>query len=524
MRPEVPVQTISELVQARAQDSRDRVLISLRGKNATYGQVHGSVQELAGALRQAGVKPGDRVGLMLGQSVEHLELFLAIAWTGAIMVPFSIHLKSAGIELQLTSARPSLMVASRAHADQIRAACLAVADRPALVWFEDGVDPAGETHLNALLRSSRAVAEPVIRGLEDTVSIMYTSGTTGAPKGAVLSERNWVVGAKTTGILTGARRDDVFHFWEPFYHGSAWIVFTLALQQGLRLHMVERFSASRLWEQMVEAGATKLHYLGGLVNIILAQPESPNDRRHKVSVAWGGACPAGSWRAFEERFGVHVREGYGLTEAGMFSHLNLDGVVGSMGKPIDEYESWIEDEKGRRAAPGVVGELVVRPIGPSVGMTEYWGEPEKTKEVLRNGCIYTGDYAMMDEQGYFFFKGRKKDALRRRGENISAWEVERVINAGPGVEESAVIGVDSDMGEQEVMAIVKMREGEQGDALGLLKFCADQLAYYQVPRYWQFVDDFPRGPTQRIVKREIEVDLSQAWDAEKEGVKPTRNA
>jgi len=142
--------------------------------------------------------------------------------------------------------------------------------------------------------------------------------------------------------------------------------------------------------------------------------------------------------------------------------------------------------------------------------------------VLRDGCVYTGDLAMVDRDGDYYFKGRKKDALRRRGENISAWEVERVINAAPGVEECAVIGVDSAMGEQEVMAFVKMCEGEPGDALALMKFCAERLAYYQVPRYWQFVEDFPRGPTQRIVKREIKADLGEAWDAEKAGVKPAR--
>lgn len=516
------MQTLAELVQARALDSADRVFASCNGRDTTYGRLHCAVQELAGALVEAGVKRGDRVGLMLGQAVEHMELCMAIAWIGAVMVPFSIHLKSAGIELQLSSATPSLMVASRTYADSIRAACSAVAQPPAVMWFEDGVDVPGEFHLDALLRSSSAVADPLVRRPEDAITIMYTSGTTGAPKGAVGSERSWWTGAKSTGIITNAQRDDVFHFWEPLYHGSAWMVMALAMQKGLKLHMVERFSASRLWEQVAEAGATKLHYLGGLVNMILSQPPVPSERDNKVSIAWGGACPTDSWREFEDRFGVTIREGYGLTEGGMFTHINLDGRVGAIGKPIEEYESWIADDGGDHLPAGEVGELVLRPLVPGVSMTEYWGEPEKTKEVLRDGCVYTGDLAMVDVDGYYYFKGRRKDALRRRGENISAWEVERVINAAPGVEESAVIGVDSEVGEQEVMAIVKMRERERGDALALMKFSADRLAYYQVPRYWQFVADFPRGPTQRIVKREIKVDLAQAWDAEKAGVKPTR--
>ncbi|MBE7416805.1 MAG: AMP-binding protein [Ideonella sp.] len=516
------MQLLSELLEARARDSGERVFCSFRGVETTYAQAHGRVQELAGALVQAGVQPGDRIGLMLPQSVEHLELCLAIAWVGAVFVPFSIHLKSAGLELQLSSAKPRLMIASRDYADAIRVACGSVTPAPMVVWFEDGVDGAGELHLDGVLRASRPVASSVIRRPEDAITIMYTSGTTGAPKGAVGSELSWWVGAKTTGIISDARRDDVFHFWEPLYHGSAWIVMALALQKGLKLHMVERFSASRLWDQVAESGATKLHYLGGLVNILLAQPRGDGERNNKVSIAWGAACPTDGWRQFEERFGLQVREGYGLTEGGMFTHLNLDGVIGSMGKPIEEYQSWIADEQGQRAGPGEVGELVLKPRLPAMAMTEYWGEPEKTKVVLRDGCVYTGDLAMVDDKGYYYFKGRKKDALRRRGENISAWEVERVINAAPGVEESAVIGVDSELGEQEVMAIVKMREGGSGDALSLLRFSAERLAYYQVPRYWQFVADFPRGPTQRIVKREIRPNVAQAWDAEKAGVKPAR--
>jgi carnitine-CoA ligase len=519
------MQTISELVQARANDSADRIFCAYGAQKVSYSRLQDRVREFAGALLQAGVKPGDRVGLMLAQSIEHMELFMATAWLGAIMVPFSVHLKSAGLQLQMESCTPSVMVANRAHADAVREALKSIAKPPVIVWFEDGADRPGEFSLNGLLRASRSIANPVARTAGDPVAIQYTSGTTGAPKGAVGSEEYWWIGAKSTGIITDARSDDVFHFWEPLYHSSAWIVMALALQRGMKLHMVERFSASKLWDQIAESGATKLHYLGGLVNILLAQPKVASEADSKVSIAWGAACPAVSWHEFEDRFGVKIREGYGLTEGGMFTHLNLDGKVGSMGKPIEEYDGWVADEQGQRVGPDVDGEIVLKPKVPNVAMIEYWGEPAKTKEMLRDdGCLYTGDLASMDKEGYYYFKGRKKDALRRRGENISAWEVERVINAAPDVEESAVIGVDSDLGEQEVMAIVKMRAGAKGDALSLMQFSTDKLAYYQVPRYWQFVEDFPRGPTQRIVKREIKADLSQAWDAEKAGVKPTRGA
>ncbi|MCK1663527.1 AMP-binding protein [Bradyrhizobium sp. 153] len=516
------MQIISDLVRARAQDSGQRVFCSFRGQQTTFEQLRNGVQEMAGALTEAGIRPGDRVGLMIGPSVEHIELFLAVSWIGAIAVPFSIHLKAAGLELQLNSCRPRALLVNRVHSDSIRQALSAMPHRPLVVWFEDGVDRQGEFHLDALLRTSRSSRVAVARSLDDPYVIGYTSGTTGAPKGAVVSERYFWIGAKNAGILSDAQRDDTFFLWEPFYHG-AMLTVAIALQQGLRTHMVERFSASRLWDQIAEAGATKFHYLGGMVNMILAQPQVESERDNRVSIAWGGACPVDSWRKFEDRFQLKVREGYGLTEGQNFTHINLRGVVGSMGTPIEELDSWIADDQGKPVGPGVIGEIVLKPKVAGVGMTCYYGEPEKTAEVLRaDGCIYTGDLGMTDEAGNYFFKGRKKDAMRRRGENVSAWQVERVINAAPEVEESAVVGVDSSLGEQEILAVIKLRKGAKPDPLTIVKFCDERLAYYQVPRFYQFVDELPRGPSQRIKKNEIIVDIENAWDAEKAGVKPTR--
>jgi carnitine-CoA ligase len=518
------MQTIPQLLLERANDSADRVFCTFRGRDLRYAELLIGVQQMAGALAHAGVGPGSRVGLMLPSSLEHIEMFLALSWLGATAVPFSVHLKSAGLELQVRSSRPTLMLAARAFEPAIRQALAALDGQPVLVWLDDEVAAVGEQSLARLLRVNHPLRHPAKRHLDDLLAISYTSGTTGAPKGVMLSEGYFWVGAKNAGVLSGATRDDTYFMWEPFYHIAAWMTVLLALQHGLRTFMVESFSASKIWQQIAEARATKFHYLGGMVNIMLSRPALEEEKNNTLQIAWGAACPADSWRHFEHRFGVSVREGYGISEGQNFTHLNLDGVVGSIGRPVPELDCWLEDEQGHRVAPGTLGEIVLRPERPGLVMQGYFGEPERTREVLRaDGCLLTGDLAVQDEAGNFYFKGRKKDALRRRGENVSAWEVERVLNKAPGVEESAVVGVDSPMGEQDILAVLKLRKGEQGDPLQIARYCADHLAHYQVPRYLQFVDDFPRGPTQRIRKAELSIDLLTAWDSEKAGFKPARS-
>jgi crotonobetaine/carnitine-CoA ligase len=291
----------------------------------------------------------------------------------------------------------------------------------------------------------------------------------------------------------------------------------VALQLGVRIELVERFSASRCWDQIRAGGATLFHYLGGAVNILLRQPELPADRENPIRIAWGAAAPAQSWREFETRFGVRLREGYGISEAQNFTHLNLEGRIGSIGKPVAEFDSWIAGDQGERLPPRSVGEIVVKPKEAGITMLGYFRDPRKTAEVLRDGCVFTGDLGYIDEDGYFYYAGRKKDSLRRRGENVSAWEVERVINAHPDVEESAVVGVTSDLGEQDIRAFVKLAEGKTMAPLDMIKWCERDLAYYQIPRFVDFVSEFPRGPTQRIQKSHLPTGLTTSWDIETSG-------
>jgi carnitine-CoA ligase len=508
------MQTLRQLIEQQATLRPGQPFLRFDDATLTFGALRERVAATAAALRQKGIAAGDRVILMMASHPDHVVIYLALAWMGAVNIEMSTHLKRGGIALQLEDALPRALIVDSTFAE----------DAAAILGQVEF------THIKLLVRGTKRITSPAfdVLALEhpggddspypstpDRVqAISYTSGTTGRPKGVIMTERYFQVGAKNAAILADVRADDVMFMWEPFYHMAAWMTVIVSLQSGVPIALVERFSASRCWEQVRASGATLFHYLGGAMNILLRQPPRASDRDNPVRVAWGAAAPARSWGEFESRFAVTVREGYGISEAQNFTHLNLEGRLGSIGKPAEEFDSWIAGEDGRRLRAGEVGEIVVRAKVPGVTMQGYFNAPEKTAEVLRDGCVHTGDLGYQDEDGFFFYSGRKKDSLRRRGENVSAWEVERVINAHPAVEESAVVGVASEMGEQDIRAFVKLAPGETLEPLALMRWCERDLAYYQLPRYLDFVDEFPRGPTQRIRKNDLPASVAGSWDFE----------
>ncbi|WP_170984304.1 AMP-binding protein [Rhodoligotrophos defluvii] len=513
---------IWQLIEHQSALRGNAVFLRFAGRELTYGSLAERVRTAAAALRARGLEPHQRVLVMMPNHPEHVVVYLALAWIGCVIIEVSIHLKRSGIQLQIEDAKPHAIIVDQAFLTETQSA-LAMAGVRLPVLVRDA-EPGLRSHDSALdITNGRGRPEhPEERSLDAVHAISYTSGTTGRPKGVVMTERFFQVGAKNAGILADVRPSDILFLWEPFYHVAGWMSVLISLQHGVPIAMVERFSATQCWQQIRESGATLFHYLGGAMNLLLKQPPRPDDADNPVRIAWGAAAPAGSWRAFERRFGVTVREGYGISEAQNFTHMNLEGRVGSIGVPVEEFDAWIADEAGRRAGPDEIGEIVVKPKDPRVIMRGYFRDDAKTGEVLRDGCVHTGDLGYVDREGYFYYAGRKKDSLRRRGENVSAWEVERVINAHPAVSESAVIGVPSEMGEQDIRAFVKLADGMAAAPLDLVRWCEKHLAYYQIPRYIDFVDDFPRGPTQRIRKDELPAGTAAAWDLEQSGYKLTR--
>jgi crotonobetaine/carnitine-CoA ligase len=321
----------------------------------------------------------------------------------------------------------------------------------------------------------------------------------------MVTERMLLAAATATALASRCESGDRFLMWEPLHHIGGSQLCVLALLECIRLHLISRFSASRFWNQVREFGITRLHYLGGVLDILLSAPESTRDSDHPALLAFGAGARADTWRAFSERFQVTLHEVYGMTEASSFSTLNEEGVFGSVGRALPWFELELVDPDGNPLPEGP-GELTVRAREPGLLTPGYLGNPEATQELLRDGRLFTGDLMRRDEAGNLYYVGRRGDAIRRRGENLSAWEIEQALLLHPHVAEAAVLGVAAEIGEQEVHAFILSTDPDL-TCESLLTWCRENLGRHQVPRYFSFVDEFPRTPSERIAKSELRATL-----------------
>jgi crotonobetaine/carnitine-CoA ligase len=509
--------TIAELLEIRARQTPDDVFGVHAEGEITFRTLESRVNCLANGLAELGVAAGQRVAVILANHPDHIFTFFALAKLGAVWVPINTNLRGASLEFIIEkSASRALIVGAEFwhYLKQISAVdkidTLIIRNLEKLEEMSDALD-------FAVVAQGDAASPRAAAAMDEIRSIFFTSGTTGPPKGAPLTEKMLTTCAAAAGRAADVRPGDVFLLWEPIYHTSGAQMCVLALMEPVRLAIVPRFSASRFWDQIRKYQVTKLHYLGGILDILLKQPPGLNDRDHSVQIAFGAGCHEGAWKAFEQRFGVNIREVYGMTEASCFTTLNRSGKVGSIGKPYPYFEIRIVDDNGQPVDVGQCGEITMREKEPGLIVRGYLENSEGNGAELRNGWLYTGDLACCDEAGDFYYLGRKKDSFRRRGENISAWEVERIISAHPDIEESAVVGVDAEIGEQDLKVFIKCAAGITLDPLDFIKWCEPRMPYYQIPRYITFVGDFAKTPTQRILKDYLSRDTKDCWDLEASG-------
>jgi crotonobetaine/carnitine-CoA ligase len=493
------------LFRAHARGTPERLFARFDGAPISFAALDRMSDALASRLRQMGIARGERVAVMLRNGPAALAVAYALGKAGTPWVPVNVQQRGEGLRYILEHSAPSLVIAEADLVPTI-AGCAA----PAIPLLVQG---GTEASLDAALAGAAGFAEPAPEPGE-CFAICYTSGTTGPPKGVMLSHRMLRFAGEAAALVSTARAGDVFIVWEPLYHIGGMQLLVLPLIRDIVLAMVDRFSASRFWQQVREYGATHVHFLGGILQILLKQPSGPLDRAHGARIAWGGGCPAAVWRPFEERFGLPIRECYGMTEASSITTYNDSGTVGAVGRPVPWLSVELEDDAGGPVPAGGRGEIVVRERRPGALFAGYFRNPEATAKALRGGALHTGDLGAFDEAGNLLFLGRLTDSVRCRGENVSAWEVERVASAHPAVEDCAMIGVAASVGEQEIKLFVVPKAGMELDPSALSAWLGERLAPYQNPRYIALVDGFERTGSQRIMKHTLPRGTEGCWDRE----------
>jgi len=501
--------TLRDFFNLRLKRHPSKPFLYFENQILSYEAFDAKVNQAANALIDLGVGPGDKVSLMLPNVPVFLYLWFGLAKIGAVMVPVNPQFKVAEAgHVVAHSDSVGLVV----DGERLAAGRKIKANTDTLSWvgcIEDDVDGGTDTVALEPLFKSMPLREPSssVRD-EDPVQIIYTSGTTGFPKGVIHTHQDMTLTGEAFQLCADLDSEDRVMVILPLFHANAQYYSTMgALAAGAGMVLVRRFSAGLFWEQAVRYQATQFNFVGAVGRILCRRPESEFRSDHRIRTAYGALVTPDVYEHFTRRFKIpNVIDGYGLTEVPRVSQNPIGGRIKmrSMGLPaphpdpgVTFAEVKVVDNRGNPLPAGVKGELIIR---SPVMMKGYYKDAHRTREAVRDGWFYSGDYVYQDADGYLFFVDRKKDIIRKKGENISVTEIETVINSSSKVLENAVIAVPSELGEDEIMACIVLKKGTVMTAEEVFALCKCRLADFKVPGRITFFDALPKTSTERVAK------------------------
>ncbi|MDT8860254.1 ATP-dependent acyl-CoA ligase [Alkalihalobacillus sp. MEB130] len=520
------IETFGAIVEHRARlRPNDRFIRFGNGEDLTYGEFHRKGNRIANLALSLGLKRGDTCAVMLPNSSEFLITWLGLARLGVMEVPINTGFRGDQLAYILNKAECQAIVISSQWVDRIDdiskqltflKQVIVVGDKPEeksdqFSWytFEQLISEASDRSVDIHIQAS------------DPSLILFTSGTTGPSKGVVLTHSsNFSLAHTACELMEYQPKDRLFTVFPLFHVNARYTTILVALLVGCDVVMHNRFSASRFWDICRKENITAFNFMGSMLTILMKQKKRIDDADHLVRKAYGAPTPLEIYEDFQERFQVQISEVYGSTELGTVAANRASQFrKGACGRITPIYEVEIHDEFDQPCPVGKSGEIVVRPKKTGIMFSNYYGNSDATVKAWQNLWFHTGDTGRLDEDGYLYFIDRKKDVVRRRGENISSYEVERVINEHPQVLESAIIGVPSELSEEEVLAVVILKDGEKQLPEELLHFCQSRLAHFAVPRYIRYVKELPRNTSQRVEKYKLRSEgiTSDTWDREQVG-------
>lgn len=525
--------TLARVLREQAVALRDRNFLLYQGQSFTYSQAYELSCRIAAGLHAAGIRPKQHVAIMMENRPEAVWLNFALGLIGAVAVPINTASRGDLLSYYVRQSDSTSIVADHAFVERLS---LVQGQCPLLerAIIFGGEEVEGED--DAIFENVRVISwKDVVAGsaspvslepaYSDALQILYSSGTTGPAKGSVISNATAIMSAAKHIEVFGYGAEDVMYTCLPLFHGNALNCTVLpALMAGATVALSPRFSTSRFWKEINECGATRTSLLSAMINFLWQKDPSDEEQSHQLRTCLIVPTPEFA-EDFEKRFNVTITSLYALGDFGYATMLGPDDPrdkIRSAGHVLPEMEVSILDEDDLPVPSGQVGQICLRNREPWFARQGYYNMPEAWAKLLRNLWFHTGDLGWLDEDGYLYFSGRDKDVIRRRGENISAIQVEDVIRRHPAVADVAVYAVRAELLEDEVMASVVCKDGHVVDFVELTRFCAPQMAYFMVPRFIEMLPELPLTATGKVEKYKLReasmARLDEIWDREKTGI------
>jgi len=509
-------------------------------KPLSFYQTNQLANKVANGLINMGIKKGDKVAVYMPNSDDYVITWFGILKMGAVMVPINTAYKMDFLQYIIDSSDSIVLFIAEEYLERMPPIAKEIFQlKNVIVWTRDGSDKFKKhgfnfkkmTSYTKFITSQKSSDPGVDITFVDHARLMYTSGTTGRSKGVVRPCAADYSSARNYAEIMDVGPNDVCFTCLPLFHSNAMVMTVYpALIVGAKAVVEEKYSASQFWKWMVDHQVTKFNLVGAISYFMWNTPPVPEEKQHKVKLVLGSPAPHDIIEEFMERFNFKFMEGYGLTEIGQCTWMRPGEVfrVGSCGKEAPGYEIKIGDPETDEEVPrGEIGEIIVRPRTPNIMLHYYNKMPEKTVQDFRNFWFHTGDAGRMDKDGYIYFVDRVKDYLRCKGENISSFEVEKIVGSHPDVEESGAIGVKAEAGryaEDELMIVVVPKKGKTIDPVKLIKFLEPKMPYFMIPRFIRFEESLPKTGTQRVQKNKLRDKgiTKDTWDMKKAGYKVKR--
>ena len=495
--------SIRALVESSVSRTPEKTLFAFKDQKVTYAEVLDSVNRIANGFLNLGVKKGDKVAILLPNCLEFPYCWLAANMIGAVMVPVNNRFVGDEAKYILNHSEAKLLVTSNRHREILEGI------RKGLPFLEhminiDHYDGEGNLRYSSLLENSDVLPPTDIDG-DDLAVLLYTSGTTGNPKGCMASHYYFVNLADIEAELFNLTADDRVFTAQPFYYMDPQWNTLMVMARNATLAFAEKFSTSRFWDEVRHYEITCFYCIGSMTSFLFNMPPSESDKTHNLRMVQTSGMSPRMHGAWEKRFNVPVYEVYAATETAcdMAVTTEMDRKIGTsfIGRPVYYREAKVVNENDIEVKPGEVGEIALKRARGM--MTGYYKDTEATEHAFRGGWFHSGDLGYRGEEGGYHFVGRKKDIIRRGGENISASSLEQVLMSHPKIMDAAVIPVPDKIRGEEVKAYIVLKPNETAAYEEIAKFCEQNMAVFKVPRYFEFRDSLPKTPSERVQKKKL---------------------